>query len=82
VGRIGGVEKFEEFDEFASAMPVTRSMPASKLTVPRRLYSPFSIRLRRRNRAEKGRDEDFVPARSPQRKNNYAGLAGVFFKER
>ena len=42
LGRIGGVEKLEEFDEFAAAMtdlgqrtlPVTRSMPASKLTVP------------------------------------------------
>ena len=46
--RIGGVEKLEEFDEFPAAMaildqrwtlPVTRSMPASKLTVPWRLYS-------------------------------------------
>src|SRR4051812_44688981 len=47
VGRIGGVEELEEFDEFAAAMtvpdqgvlPLTRSMPASKLTVPWRLYS-------------------------------------------
>ena len=30
VGRIGGVEKLEEFDEFAAAM----AMPASKLIVP------------------------------------------------
>ena len=43
MGRIGGVEKLEEFDEFAAAVavldeagtwPVSRSMPASKLTVP------------------------------------------------
>jgi hypothetical protein len=48
MGRIGGVEKLEEFDEFAAAvaildqgwtLPVSRSMPASKLTVPWRLYS-------------------------------------------
>ena len=48
VGWIGGVEKLEEFDKFAAAvaildqgvnLPVTRSMPASKLTVPWRLYS-------------------------------------------
>ncbi len=48
VGRIGGVEKLDEFDEFATAMAildqgmdlaVTRSMPASRLTVPWRLYS-------------------------------------------
>ena len=47
VGRIGGVEKLEEFDEFAAGrsltrawtLPVSRSMPASKLTVPLRLYS-------------------------------------------
>ena len=43
VRRIGGVEKLEEFDEFATAVAipdkgvnriVSRSMPASKLTVP------------------------------------------------
>ena len=48
VGRIGGIGKLEKFDEFAAAMaistrawifPLTRSMPASKLTVPWRLYS-------------------------------------------
>ena len=48
VGWIGGVEKLEEFDEFAAAVAVLdqsvnlageRSMPASKLTVPWRLYS-------------------------------------------
>ena len=48
LGRIGGVEQLEEFDEFAAAMPILdqrmdlagdRSMPASKLTVPWRLYS-------------------------------------------
>ena len=46
--RIGGVEKLEKFDEFATAVaildeggtwPVSRSIPASKLTVPLRLYS-------------------------------------------
>ena len=48
VGRIGGIDKLEEFDEFAAAVaildegvtwPVSRSMPASRLTVPLRLYS-------------------------------------------
>ena len=46
MGRIGGVEKLEEFDEFAAAVAVldegvnlAGSMPASKLTVPWRLYS-------------------------------------------
>ena len=48
VSRVGGVEKLEEFDEFAAAWrswtractaPVTTSMPASELTVPWRLYS-------------------------------------------
>jgi hypothetical protein len=48
VGRIGGVERFEKLDEFLAAvaifdqawtLPVTRSMPANKLTVPWRLYS-------------------------------------------
>jgi len=48
VGRIGFVETLEEGDELAAAMavldqartlPVTRSMPASKVTVPWRLYS-------------------------------------------
>jgi hypothetical protein len=43
LGRIGGVEKLEEFDEFAAAMAVLGQrmdlagdevMPASKLTVP------------------------------------------------
>jgi hypothetical protein len=29
-----------------------------------------------------GRDERFVPAFIQSRKSNYAGLAGVFFKER
>ena len=48
VSRVGGVEKLEEFEEFAAAWrsltractaPVTTSMPASELTVPWRLYS-------------------------------------------
>ena len=48
VSRISGIEELEEFDEFAAAvavldegvtLPVSRSMPASKLTVPWRLYS-------------------------------------------
>ena len=36
VSWIGGIEELEELDEFATAMnwPLTRSMPASKLTVP------------------------------------------------
>lgn len=47
-GRIGGVEELEEFDELAAAMavfdesmdlPVSRSMPANRLSVPWRLYS-------------------------------------------
>ena len=47
-GRIGGVEKLEEFDELAAAvavsdegmdLPVSRSIPANRLSVPWRLYS-------------------------------------------
>jgi len=47
-GRIGGIEKLEEFDELAAAMaifdervdfPVSRSIPANRLSVPWRLYS-------------------------------------------
>ncbi len=47
MGRIGGVEKLEEFDEFAAAMAILDQgmdlagdevMPASKLSVPWRLY--------------------------------------------
>ena len=46
--RIGGVEKLKKFDEFSTAVatstrartwPVSRSIPASKLTVRLRLYS-------------------------------------------
>ncbi len=50
VGRIGGIEELEEFNSMNSRLrwrsltrawtwPVSRSMPASKLTVPWRLYS-------------------------------------------
>jgi hypothetical protein len=48
MARIGGVEELEEFNEFAAAVAVLdervdlsgmRSMPASKLTAPSRLYS-------------------------------------------
>ena len=48
VRRVGGIEQLEELDELAASMavldractlPVTRSIPASKLTVPLRLYS-------------------------------------------
>ena len=48
VGRIGGVEKLEEFDEFAAAVAVLdegvnragdETIPACRLTVPWRLYS-------------------------------------------
>ena len=48
VGRIGGIEKLEEFDELSAAMavsdesvtlPVSRSIPANRLSVPWRLYS-------------------------------------------
>jgi hypothetical protein len=48
VSWIGGIEKLEKFDEFATAMTVPdervnltgeQSIPASKLTVPWRLYS-------------------------------------------
>ena len=48
IDRIGGVEKLEKFDEFATAVAILdegvnlagrRSIPASKLTVPLRLYS-------------------------------------------
>src|ERR1700739_836036 len=47
-GRIGGIEKLEEFDELATAvailtsawtLPVSRSIPANRLSVPWRLYS-------------------------------------------
>ena len=48
-GRIGGIEKLEEFDELAAAvalpdervrtLPVSRSIPANRLSVPWRLYS-------------------------------------------
>jgi hypothetical protein len=43
---IGGIGKLKELNEFAAAMTIPhervnliKSMPASKLTVPRRLYS-------------------------------------------
>jgi len=46
MGWIGRVEKLEELDELAAAVaildqtfPVSRLMPASRLTVPWRLYS-------------------------------------------
>ena len=49
VGRIGGIEKLEEFDELSAAMavsvtrawtlPVSRSIPANRLSVRWRLYS-------------------------------------------
>ena len=49
-GRIGGIEKLEEFDELAAAWwrsltsawtlyRVSRSIPANRLSVPWRLYS-------------------------------------------
>ena len=48
-GRIGGIEKLEEFDELAGlrwrsltsawTLPVSRSIPANRLSVPWRLYS-------------------------------------------
>ena len=46
-GRIGGIEKLEEFDELlrwrsltsAWTLPVSRSIPANRLSVPWRLYS-------------------------------------------
>ena len=47
-GRIGGIEKLEEFDELAAAvalpdervdLAVSRSIPANRLSVPWRLYS-------------------------------------------
>jgi len=47
-GRISGIEKLEEFDELSASMrsltrawtlPVSRSIPANRLSVPWRLYS-------------------------------------------
>jgi hypothetical protein len=38
--------------------------------------------IQQRNRAEKGRDEDSSRPARHNAKSNYAGLAGVFFKER
>ena len=47
-GRIGGIEKLEEFDELAAAVALPdervdlageRSIPANRLSVPWRLYS-------------------------------------------
>jgi hypothetical protein len=38
--------------------------------------------IQQRNRAEKGRDEDSSRPARHNAKSNYAGLAGVYFKER
>ena len=47
-GRIGGIEQLEEFDELTAAVaisnqrvtfPLSRSIPANRLSVPWRLYS-------------------------------------------
>jgi hypothetical protein len=80
VGRIGGVEKLEEFDEFAAAwrsltraltLPVRRSMPASGLIVPWRLYngrrSRRSLSRRFRSSTPSSRWSARSTARHPKR---------------